>query len=78
MDGPGPRPDTSIRTEKDSAFEELPERMRYYMLSFKDRNLKWVKSVYNKSSLRDFTKVELFQLWNSITLSDKKYFSKWH
>jgi hypothetical protein len=51
-------------------FEQLPSRVRYYLLDFKDNNLSDVRKKYGKGSLREFSAFELKELWDEATKKD--------
>ena len=51
-------------------FEQLPSRVRYYLLDFKDHNLNEIMAKYGKTSLREFDKQELKELWERIVQKD--------
>tara|TARA_R110002167_G_scaffold50440_1_gene146736 strand:- start:95 stop:310 length:216 start_codon:yes stop_codon:yes gene_type:complete len=55
-------------------FMELPERIKYYLLDYKDEFNTQIKEQYDKISLRDFTKKELKELWKDAIGSDNTIF----
>lgn len=49
---------------------ELPPRVKYYLLDYKDRNLKQFKATYGHGSLRKLTAIQISQLWEKATEED--------
>ncbi len=52
--------------------ELLSDRIRYYLLDWKDNNTKLYFSLYQDHSLHDLTVTQLFTLFNYATNQDLK------
>jgi len=48
----------------------FPERVKYYLLDYKDANLTEFQLMFNKTSLLDLTKEELFRYYDFVTKQD--------
>ena len=55
---------------QDIPFEKLPKGIQYYMLDWKDRNMKKVRDEFNTTRLRDFNQGELYLLYGMIVEAD--------
>lgn len=55
-----------------SVFKELPSRIRYYLLEWKDRNMQEYINMHGEKKLNDLSYYELTDLFFYATRSDNK------
>ena len=57
-------------------FDKLPQRVRYYLLDWKDCNMEKFKKEYGHSGLRALKRSELHELFSYATTIDRKNIAK--
>jgi hypothetical protein len=62
--------------EKETYFQQLPSRIRHYLLEWKDDNLEEFCDKYGEQKLRDFSKEQIHDLFSYATTKDSAKLSK--
>lgn len=59
-----------------NALEQIPSRIRYYLLEWKDNNMSYFRKKYNDRKLMELSHEELVQFFKHASESDLKSISK--
>jgi hypothetical protein len=54
-----------------TALDQMPSRIKYYLLDWKDKNMDYFIRVYGESRLRDLTPDQLHELFSYATTKDR-------
>jgi len=56
----------------EKAIDFVPDRVRYYLLDWKDRNMKAFKEMTGKESLRELNRRQIKDLFNKVASRDSQ------